>query len=82
MYNNIYVFFLYSGIDAVTENTGNLTPSGSSNLNQVSLDTTDQIISNMPKKKDSHSKDNVVPTYPDGSINYDGTVIFKDFILF
>lgn len=39
------------------------------------MNTTDRTISNMPKKKNSSSKDNiVVPTYPDGSINYDGTV--------
>jgi hypothetical protein len=74
-------FFLYSGIDADTENSGNLTQSGSSDLNQISLDSTDRTISSMTKKKDSHSKDNVVPTYPDGSINYDGTVIIKVFIL-
>lgn len=72
----------YSGIDAVTENTGNLTQSGSSDLNQISSDTTDRTISNMSKKKDSHSKDNVVPTYSDGSINYDGTIIFHDLIYY
>lgn len=83
-------FFFYSGNDTVSDNTDNLTQLGSSDLNQISMNTTDRTISNMPKKKNSNSKDNiVVPTYPDGSINYDGTIFkvillyfFKLFVLF
>lgn len=65
---------MYSGNETVTDNTGNLAQlGGSSELNQISINTADRTISNMPKKKNSYSKDNiVVPTYPDGSINYDG----------
>lgn len=64
-----------SGSDAAPKSTSNLTQSGSLDFNEMSLDSADQNISNMPKKKDSHSKDNTVPTYSDGSINYDGTII-------
>lgn len=70
-------YFSYSASEPVLENTGNLTQSGSSDLNKISIDTTDRTIANMSKKKDSYSKDNViVPTYSDGSINYDGTITF------
>lgn len=80
-YNNF--FFFSSGSDTVSENSGNLAHSGSSDLNQMSIDSTDRNIVNMTKKKDSSSKDNEVPTYPDGSINYDGIIprCFKNFIL-
>lgn len=80
VYIYFYYYYFYSGNDAVPENTGNLDKSISSDLNEIS-DTTDQIISNMSKKKNSHSKENVVPTYPDGSINYDG-IIFLIFYLY
>lgn len=64
-----------SGNEPVLENTGNLTQPGSSDLNQISIDSTDRNIANMSKKKDS--KDNIiVPTYSDGSINYDA--IYED----
>lgn len=46
--------------------------SGSSDLNQLSIDSCDRSVSNMSKKKSS--KENIVPTYADGSINYDGTI--------
>ncbi|CAI6348338.1 unnamed protein product [Macrosiphum euphorbiae] len=69
---------LVGGSEPVLDaHSGNLTQTGSSDLNQISLDTTDRTIANMPKKKDSYSKDNiVVPTYSDGSINYDA--IYED----
>lgn len=70
----------YSGIDGVPEVSGNLAKSVSSDLNETT-DIPDRPVSNMSKKKDSHSKDNVVPTYPDGSINYDGTVFFSHICL-
>lgn len=47
--------------------------SESSDLNKISTDATNKTVSNMSKKKDVNRKDNIVPTYPDGSINYDGT---------
>lgn len=77
----MFFFLSHSGTESVPENTGNLTQSASSDLNQISTDTTDRTIANMSKKKDSYSKDNIiVPTYSDGSINYDGTIITFYFI--
>lgn len=79
VYTYFYYYYFYSGSDTVPENTGNLAKSISSDLNEIS-DTTDQIISNMSKKKSSHIKENVVLTYPDGSINYDGILFLICYI--
>lgn len=67
-------YILFSGGDEVPENAGNLVLSGSTDLNQISIDNTERTISNMSKKRDSNNKDTIVPTYPDGSINYDGNI--------
>lgn len=68
----MYLIFS-NGSDAVPDNSGSLAQSESSDLN-VTSDSIDRAISTMPKKKNSHSKENIVPTYPDGSINYDGII--------
>lgn len=81
IYIYIFIVLCYSTSDAALESTSNLTQSGSLDLNEISIDSADHNISNMSKKKESHSKDNTVPTYPDGSINYDGTIIVFNFIL-
>jgi len=77
------LFFAFcSGSDSISENSGNLAHSGSSDLNQMSIDTNDRNILNMTKKRDSNSKDNEIPTYSDGSINYDGIIYKKMVLLF
>lgn len=73
------LLLLSSGIDAVPENSGNLAKSVSSDLNET-IDSTDRTSTNMSKKKDSRCL-NVVPTYSDGSINYDGIINFNYIIL-
>lgn len=62
-----------SGSNAVPDNSGSLAQSESSDLN-VTSDSINRAISTMSKKNDCHSKENIVPTYPDGSINYDGII--------
>lgn len=76
MYN-----YFYSGIDAVSENTGNTAQSGSSDLNQMNLDSTDRMNLSTSKKKDSYNKDTMVPTYADGTINYDGIMLIYCILL-
>lgn len=71
------IFYFHSGNDVIPEDTSEVAQSESCDLNQISLDSTDRIIST-----DSHNTDaTMVPTYPDGSINYDGIIIIL-FIFF
>ncbi|XP_050542559.1 oxysterol-binding protein-related protein 9 isoform X2 [Daktulosphaira vitifoliae] len=63
-----------SGNDVTLEKSNEVIP-GTSALSEMPLDTTDQKSSIFSKNR-NNTKENVLPTYPDGSIDYDS--IYED----